>query len=378
MPDRRCPQCKLETAELADARDRCPRCGGLLLPDAAAETRSVSDDFVAAVPNVASAMGKEDLAFTPGEIIARRYRIVSLLGRGGMGEVYRADDLRLGHPVALKFVSAAVSRNELRLQRFVREVRLARQISHPNICRVYDIAEVSGRHFLSMEYIDGEDLSSLLRRVGRLPFDKALDVTHQICAALTAAHEKGVLHLDLKPANIMIDGRGRALITDFSIAVSRPDEIAPGAGTPAYMAPEQVMGRELTVQTDLYALGLVMYEAFTGRRAITAQNIDERRRLVMTAEPVPPLPFRFARIRSRDPRIGLINPHADDPRPFSMVCGPFIFRYCPARCVGAVRTARNDYVRCPWGRFAPRSTTNQTVVVHGESAIRSTAAPHFY
>jgi hypothetical protein len=165
----------------------------------------------------------------------------------------------------------------------------------------------------------------------------------------------------------MIDGRGRALITDFSIAVSRPDEIAPGAGTPAYMAPEQVMGRELTVQTDLYALGLVMYEAFTGRRAITAQNIDERRRLVMTAEPVPPLPFRFARIRSRDPRIGLINPHADDPRPFSMVCGPFIFRYCPARCVGAVRTARNDYVRCPWGRFAPRSTTNQTVVVHGET-----------
>ena len=129
--------------------------------------------------------------------------------------MHRADDFRLGHPVALKFISPSVSRNELRLQRFVREVRLARQISHPNVWW-YDIAEVGERHFLSMEYIDGEYLSSLLRRVGRLPTDKALDVAQQLCAALAAAHNKGVLHLDLKPANIMIDGRGRALITDFT------------------------------------------------------------------------------------------------------------------------------------------------------------------
>jgi predicted Ser/Thr protein kinase len=271
-------------------KERLPAQDTLGRLNATAETRSATNDF--ALPMLAAPPeSTNDLAFTPGEIIARRYRIVTLLARGGMGEVYRADDLRLGHPVALKFVSPAVARNDLRLQRFIREVRLARQISHPNVCRVYDIGAVAGRYFLSMEYIDGEDLSSLLRRVGRLPADKALDVIHQVCAALAAAHDKGVLHLDLKPANIMIDGRGRALITDFGIAVSRADEIVPGAGTPAYMAPEQVIGRELTIQTDLYALGLVMYEAFTGRRAITGRSADEHPASKTTLEPVPPSEF---------------------------------------------------------------------------------------
>ena len=150
-------------------------------------------------------------------MLAERYRIIGLLGQGGMGEVYRANDLKLGQPVALKFLPAATTRSDL-LARFHAEVRIARQVSHPNVCRVYDIGEVDGSTFLSMEYVDGEDLRSLLRRIGRLPGDKALEIARRLCAGLAAAHDKGVLHRDLKPANIMIDGRGQVLITDFGLA----------------------------------------------------------------------------------------------------------------------------------------------------------------
>ena len=179
--------------------------------------------------------------FLPGTRIAERYRIVSLAGRGGMGEVYRADDLKLGQVVALKFLPSGLAQGSPRLQQFINEVRLSRQISHPNVCRVYDIGEVDGQHFLSMEYIDGEDLRGLLRRIGRLPREKAVAIAQQLCAGLAAAHEKGVLHHDLKPANVMLDGRGQARITDFGLARLAAGAGSPGlvAGTPAYMAPEQ-------------------------------------------------------------------------------------------------------------------------------------------
>ena len=161
-----------------------------------------------------------------------------------MGEVYRADDLVLDQPVALKFLPEALARNDEALARFRNEVRVARQVSHPNVCRVYDLGEMEGQHFLSMEYVDGEDLASLLRRIGRLPTDKALEIARKLCAGLAAAHEKGVLHRDLKPANVMLDGRGQVLLTDFGLA-GLADEIE-GAevrnGTPAYMAPEQLAG----------------------------------------------------------------------------------------------------------------------------------------
>ena len=167
-------------------------------------------------------------------MLGGRYRVVGLLGRGGMGEVYRADDLKLGQAVALKFLPAIVENDAGRLQRFLNEVKIARQISHPNVCRVYDVGEVDGHHYLSMEYVDGEDLASLLRRIGRLPTDKAVQISRQLCAGLAAAHEQGILHRDLKPANVMIDGRGRARITDFGLAALagtvRADEL--GAGTP--------------------------------------------------------------------------------------------------------------------------------------------------
>jgi serine/threonine-protein kinase len=216
--------------------------------------------------------------FAPGTIIGDRYRISSLLGSGGMGEVYRADDLKLDQPVALKFLPAALANDAVYLEQLHGEVRLGRQIAHPNVCRIYDIGEAGGAHFVAMEYVDGEDLGRLLRRIGRLAHDKAVDIARGIAAGLSAAHAKGILHRDLKPANIMIDSRGDARITDFGLALASDDAHgANSAGTPAYMAPEQFDGAPATVQTDLYALGLVMYEVFTGRRARHGITIPELR-----------------------------------------------------------------------------------------------------
>ncbi len=144
-------------------------------------------------------------------------------------------------------------------------MRLSRQIAHPNVCRVYDIGEVNGQHFLSMEYIDGEDLKVLLRRIGRLPPDKAYQIAQQLCSGLAAAHEQGVLHRDLKPANIMIDGRGQARITDFGLAkLAQDSESGEICGTLAYMAPEQFAQGQTTIQSDLFSLGLILYEMLTG------------------------------------------------------------------------------------------------------------------
>ena len=219
--------------------------------------------------------------FLPGRLIAGRYRIIALLGKGGMGEVYRADDLTLGQQVAVKFLPDEAASDEGLLERFRNEVRMARRVSHPNVCRVYDVGEVDGQTFYTMEYVDGEDLSSLLRRIGRLPQDKAIEIARQLCAGLAAAHTKGVLHRDLKPANIMLDGRGQAVIMDFGLAGISDDirgaEIR--SGTPAYMAPEQLAGQEVSPRSDLYSLGLVLYEVFTGKRAF--EKVGERTAAVL-------------------------------------------------------------------------------------------------
>jgi hypothetical protein len=209
-------------------------------------------------------------------MIAERYRIVGLLGKGGMGEVYRADDLKLGQPVALKFLPDHLLSDGAALARFHREVRIARQVSHHNVCRVYDIGEVDGRHFLSMEFIKGEELSSLLRRIGRLPSDKATEIVRQLCAGLAAAHNRGVLHRDLKPANVMIDENGNVRLTDFGIA-GLVEETGTGeiSGTPAYMSPEQLAGGELTIKSDLYSLGLVVYEIYTGKKVFDAPSLPQ-------------------------------------------------------------------------------------------------------
>ncbi|MEO7919340.1 MAG: serine/threonine-protein kinase [Thermoanaerobaculia bacterium] len=207
-----------------------------------------------------------------------------------MGEVVRAEDLSLRQTVALKFLPAALAHDPQALDRVRDEVRMARRVSHRNVCRVHDLGESEGQLFISMEYVDGEDLASLLRRVGRLAGDRALEIARELCAGLAAAHVAGVIHRDLKPANVMLDREGRVRITDFGLAsladAVNADEIA---GTPAYMAPEQLAGTGATVRSDLYALGLVLYELLSGRRAFPpAATLSEQLRQRRDHAVIPP------------------------------------------------------------------------------------------
>jgi len=297
-----CPACG---SEVPGAARFCPSCGSAvdggsgptLGPEKAAPH---TPDLPGASPRkrrpspsgrISSSSDSFDGArFIPGTILEDRYRIVAMAGRGGMGEVYRAEDLKLSQTVALKFLPESIAQDGVGLARFHREVRIARQVSHRNVCRVFDIGEADGLPFLTMEYVDGEDLATLLRRIGRLPSDKALEVARQICAGLAAAHEHGVIHRDLKPANVMIDGRGKVRITDFGLAgvagTFRAEESR--AGTPAYMAPEQLTGKDASVQSDIYGLGLVLYEVFTGKRAFEAASLADLRRAQEHSSPTNP------------------------------------------------------------------------------------------
>jgi len=265
-----------------------PRSPGPLLLD---ELPTASRDAPTPTPDYNAIHGR----FLPGTVFGERYRIIELLGRGGMGEVYRGDDLELGQAVALKFLPASVAQDEIALARLRSEVRLARQISHPNVCRVFDIGHLDGQYFLSMEYVDGEDLASVLRRMGRPSREKSLQIARQICAGLRAAHENGVLHRDLKPANIMIDGRGQVRLMDFGLS-GLALELAGArdfAGTPMYMAPEQLEGSGTSVRTDLFSLGVVLYEVLTGRRPFSANSLPELRENYRGAMRPPP-PSEFA------------------------------------------------------------------------------------
>ncbi len=285
---RTCPTCQ---TQIDAERALCPRCGASLSsngnsaslnePSTMEGGESLLVDETVAVGEASGQGQVRHGRFLPGDIIQERYRIVGLLGTGGMGEVYRADDLTLEQTVALKFLPDELSQDAGRLQRILNEVRIARQVSHGNVCRVYDIGEVDKSVFISMEYVDGEDLASLLRRIGRLPRDKAIELSNQLCTGLAAAHERGILHRDLKPMNIMIDGRGTVRITDFGLATLDGDEDRsdPRAGTPAYMSPEQLAGETISIQSDIYALGLVLYELFTGQRAFKARTLPELHKL---------------------------------------------------------------------------------------------------
>jgi serine/threonine-protein kinase len=228
--------------------------------------------------------------FVAGTVLASRYRIIGLVGKGGMGEVYKAEDIKLSQMVALKFLPDSYQGDSIALERFHGEVRNARQVSHVNVCRVFDIGEIDGRHFLSMEFVDGDDLSELLTRVGRFTSERAVEISRQLCVGLEAIHKAGILHRDLKPANIIIDKKGIARITDFGIAGIEADiskeEIR--SGTPAYMSPEQISGREVTVRSDIYALGLVLYEIFTGKQAFIAATVPELIKKHQTETPTNP------------------------------------------------------------------------------------------
>jgi eukaryotic-like serine/threonine-protein kinase len=242
--------------------------------------------------------------FNPGDVFAGRYRMVTRLGRGGMGDVWRADDLVLETPVALKLIQSTGTQARAHI---INEVRLARQITHPSVCRVFDVGEDDGLVFFTMELVNGEDLATLLRRAGRLPAERVLDIARQLCSGLAAAHAVGVLHRDLKPANVMIDNRGRVLITDFGIAIPREDA-TPNAlmGTPGYMAPEQITpGATLTECTDIYALGIILYELVVGQHPFN-------NRLSRASEPPPP----SSKVSDIDPRLErlILQALKEDPR----------------------------------------------------------------
>jgi serine/threonine-protein kinase len=309
----RCPSC---ATELPVESRFCSACGQALgSPSQMVTSPGLVPAVAVGIGRLVSSDSLPVARLAPGAILADRYRIIGLLGRGGMGEVYRADDLKLGQPVALKFLPAAVSADPVQRERFFAEVRITRQLAHPNICRVYDIAEAGGQHFLSMEYIDGEDLASLLQRIGHLSNEKALDIARQLAAGLTAAHERGVLHRDLKPSNVMLDGFGRVRITDFGLAIAVDDEARATdvSGTPAYMAPEQLAGKGTTVRSDIYSLGLVLYEIYAGQRAFKAPSIAELREQKETRTPTAPSDLRagvdpvvervIMRCLERDPRM---------------------------------------------------------------------------
>ena len=303
-----CPSC---ASRIPEGSRFCPTCGAAIPSDASvAETIAIADT-PASTParsqtrpsslTGSSARTSSEGRFLPGDLVAGRYRVVALLGKGGMGEVYRADDLALGQAVALKFLPEALGKNPASIERFRNEVRLARQVSHPHVCRVYDVGEVEGHPFLSMEYVDGEDLASLLRRIGRLPSDKALEIARGLCAGLAAAHDQGILHRDLKPGNVMIDGRGQVLLTDFGLA-GIANEIAGNEvrnGTPLYMAPEQLAGKEVTVRSDIYSLGLLLYELFTGKPPFEAATLADLVRVRSSAPPLSPSSL----VRDMDPAV---------------------------------------------------------------------------
>src|SRR5580700_9933047 len=308
-----CPACG---SEIPRAARFCPSCGSAI---DFGSTPTLGLDAPHPIPGTPRAASRRressssakspsfsgyEARYVPGTTLADRYRIVSPLGKGGMGEVYRAEDLRLGQTVALKFLPRSLAQTEEARDRFTREVRLARQVSHPNVCRVFDIGEISEsgdasrpftHTFLTMEFVDGEDLASLLRRIGRLPPDKAVEIARQLCAGLAAAHEHSIVHRDLKPANIMLDGRGRVRITDFGLAAIslEPGSDDARAGTPAYMSPEQLSGGEITPQSDLYSTGLVLYEVFTGKRPFDAKTFDEMVR--QRDKSTPTLPSQYVK-----------------------------------------------------------------------------------
>jgi tetratricopeptide (TPR) repeat protein len=257
--------------------------------------------------------------FAPGAVFAGRYRMIARIGQGGMGDVWRADDLVLDTAVALKMIVAAGADAR---ERLLNEVRLARQITHPSVCRVFDVGEADHVVFFSMELVSGEDLAALLRRVGRLPSDKVIDIARQLCAGLSAAHAQGVLHRDLKPANVLIDDDGCVRITDFGIAITTSSGGTHAlTGTPAYMAPEQrTPGSVVTERTDVYSLGLVLYELLVGHEAsMQSAVLDEPTRPSAIVPNVnPQLERVLMQALSRDPHrrwpsveeMGAALPHA--------------------------------------------------------------------
>ena len=220
-----------------------------------------------------------------------RYEILGEAGHGSMGNVYKARDRETGETVALKLLKPEIASDQAMMERFKNELLFARKITHKNVCRVYEFNRVGGVAYTSMEFVEGESLRSVLNRFGGLPQRKATDLALQICSGLKEAHAQGIVHRDLKPENVMIDGQGNVKIMDFGIARSMEAGTrltGSMVGTPAYMAPEQVAGKPVDYRTDIYSLGLILYEMFTGAPAFSADNSIAVALKQMREDPLPP------------------------------------------------------------------------------------------
>jgi serine/threonine protein kinase/tetratricopeptide (TPR) repeat protein len=250
----KCPNCQFENP--ADT-NYCAKCGTKL---SLAEKISIHQTETIQAPT------KE---LTIGSTFAERYQVIEELGRGGMGSVYKVLDKELEENTALKLLKPEIAADERIIERFRNELKLARKISHKNVCRMYHLGKKENMHYITMEYIPGEDLKSLIRKIGRLPVAKAVSIAQQVCEGLAEAHKLGIVHRDLKPQNIMIDREGNARIMDFGIARSLKakgiTEAGAMIGTPEYISPEQVEGEETDLRSDIYSLGTILYEMVTGK-----------------------------------------------------------------------------------------------------------------
>jgi hypothetical protein len=252
------------------------------------------------VPDAATVIAGEALSsaaanpsLSPAAIAALgvRYEILGEAGHGSMGNVYKARDRETGETVALKLLKPEIASDQAMMDRFKNELLFARKITHKNVCRVYEFNRVGGIAYTSMEFVEGESLRSVLNRFGGLPQRKATDLALQICSGLKEAHAQGIVHRDLKPENVMIDGQGNVKIMDFGIARSMEAGTrltGSMVGTPAYMAPEQVAGKPVDYRTDIYSLGLILYEMFTGVPAFSADNSIAIALKQMREDPPPP------------------------------------------------------------------------------------------
>jgi HAMP domain-containing protein len=233
---------------------------------------------VAATTPIAGAAAGDVLR--PGSVFASRYEVKELLGAGGMGVVYRAFDRELQEPVAIKTLrSQALAGGNVALERFKQEIRLARRIAHRNVVRTYDLGEVGGTYYLTMEYVEGTSLKQLIASRGKLPVPVTLTIGKQLCRALEVAHAEGVIHRDIKPQNMVVEPNGFLKVMDFGIArLANPPqgkgltEAGTSIGTPDYMSPEQLSGVELDARSDLYAAGVVLFECVTGRVPFEAET----------------------------------------------------------------------------------------------------------
>ena len=250
----KCPKCQFDNP---DTQRFCGECGTQIIP---AEEIPVSHT---------KTLETQTEELTRGSTFAGRYEIIEELGKGGMGKVYRVEDKKIKEEIALKLIKPEIASDKKTIERFSNELRMARKISHRNVCRMFDLGEAEGTHYITMEYVPGEDLKSFIRRVGQLPVGKTISIAKQVCEGLSEAHRLGVVHRDLKPQNIMIDKEGNARIMDFGIARSVKGKGITGAGvmigTPEYMSPEQVEGKEIDQRSDIYSLGVNLYEMVTGQ-----------------------------------------------------------------------------------------------------------------